>query len=91
MIITIPIFMNEFVVTGRVVTTEEKEALLAKRNRVLAILKEKPNSTTREIAEIIGENARAIHGLLTAMQKQNKVISTLTEQGRIWQIANTIH
>ena len=91
MIITIPVFMNKFIVTGRVIPTEEKEALLAKRNRVLVILKEKPNLTTKEIAEITGDNIRAIHGLLTAMQKQNTVISTLTEQGRIWQIVNTIY
>lgn len=91
MLIVIPVFMNKFTVTGRVVTTEEKEALLAKRNRVLTTLKENPNLTTKEIAEITGENIRALHGLLTAMQKQNKVTSTLTERGRIWQIVNTTY
>ena len=89
MIITIPVFMNQFTVAGRVVTTEEKEALLAKRDRMLTMLKENPNLTTKEIAERAGENIRAVHGLLTAMQKQNKVVSTLTEQGRIWRVVDT--
>lgn len=85
--IIIPLYMNNFNISTQVVSPEEKEARLAIRNKVMTLLQEHPSLTTKEIANAIGKDVRATNGLLTAMYKQNKINSTLTDCGRIWRLA----
>ena len=85
--IIIPLYMNNFNISTQVVSPEEKEARLAVRNKVMTLLQEHPSLTTKEIANAIGKDVRATNGLLTAMYKQNKINSTLTDCGRIWRLA----
>ena len=84
--IIIPLYMNNFNISTQVVSSEEKEARLAVRNKVITLLQENPSLTTKEIANTIGKDVRATNGLLTAMYKQNKINSILTDCGRIWRL-----
>lgn len=84
--IIIPLYMNNFNVSAQIVSPEEKKERLARRNKITTLLKEHTNLTTKEIANAIGENIRNTNGLLIALQKQNKINSTLTDQGRIWRL-----
>ena len=84
--IIIPLYMNNFNISTQVVSPEEKEARLAVRNKVVTLLQEHVSLTTKEIADAIGKDVRATGGLLTAMQKQNKINSILTDCGRVWEI-----
>ena len=85
--IIIPLDMNNFNISAQIVSPEEKEARLAVRNQVITLLQEHISLTTKEIADAIGKDVRATNGLLTAMYKQNKINSTLTDCGRIWRLA----
>lgn len=85
--IIIPLYMNNLNISTQFVSPEEKEARLAVRNKVIVLLQEHTNLTAKEIANAIGKDVRATNGLLTAMQKQNKINSTLTDCGRIWRLA----
>ena len=78
--------MNNFNISTGIVSPEEKEARLAVRNKVMILLKEHISLTTEEIANAIGKDIRATRGLLTAMQKQNKINSILTDCGRMWRL-----
>ena len=84
--IIIPLYMNKFNISTQIVSSEEKEARLAIRNKILDLLQKHTNLTTKEIADAIGKDIRATNGLLIAMQKQNKIGSVLTDQGRIWRL-----
>ena len=84
--IIIPLYMNNFNISTQVVSPEEKEARLAVRNKVVTLLQEHVSLTTKEIADAIGKDVRATSGLLTAMQKQNKINSILTDYGRVWEV-----
>ena len=84
--IIIPLYMNNFNISTQVVSLEEKEVRLAVRNKVITLLQEHPSLTTKEIANAIGKDVRATNGLLTAMYKQNKINSSLTNCGRIWEL-----
>ena len=86
MIIILPLYMNRFNISTQIVSSEEKEARLAIRNKVIDLLQKHTNRTTKEIADAIGKDIRATHGLLTAMQKQNKIDSVLTDRGRLWRL-----
>ena len=86
MIIILPLYMNRFNISTQTVSPEEKEARLATRNKVIDLLQKHTNLTTKEIADAIGKDIRATNGLLIAMQKQNKIDSVLTDQGRIWRL-----
>lgn len=86
MIIILPLYMNRFNISTQIVSSEEKEARLAIRNKVIDLLQKHTNLTTKEIADAIGKDIRATHGLLTAMQKQNKIDSVLTDRGRLWRL-----
>lgn len=80
-------YMNKFInVSTRIVSPEEEKERLARRNKITILLKEYTNLTTKEIANAIGEDIRNTNGLLIALQKQNKINSTLTDQGRIWRL-----
>jgi hypothetical protein len=78
--------MNNFSISTQIVSPKEKEARLAVRNKVITLLEEHINLTTKEIANAIGKDVRATNGLLIAMQKQNKINSILTDCGRIWRL-----
>lgn len=84
--IIIPLYMNNFNISTQVVSPEEKEARLAVRNKVITLLQEHTSLTTKEIANAIEKDVRATNGLLTAMKKQGKINSTLTDCGRIWRL-----
>ena len=84
--IIIPLYMNRFNISTQIVSPEEKEARLAVRNKVKAVLQKHTSLTTREIANTIGKDVRATNGLLIAMQKQNKIDSILTDCGRMWRL-----
>ena len=84
--IIIPLDMNNFNISAQIVSPEEKEARLAVRNKVIALLQEHTILTTKEIANAIGKDVRAANGLLVAMQKQNKINSVLTDCGRVWRL-----
>ena len=85
--IIIPLYMNNFNISTQIVSPEEEATRLAVRNKVITLLQEHTSLTTKEIANIIGKDIRATHGLLTAMRKQNKINSILTDCGRIWELA----
>jgi hypothetical protein len=78
--------MNNFNISTQVVSSEEKEARLAVKNKVITLLQDNVSLTTKEISDAIGKDVRATNGLLTAMQKQNKIDSILTDCGRIWKV-----
>ena len=78
--------MNNFNISAQTVSSEEKEARLAARNQVITLLQKHTNLTTKEIADAIRKDVRAAKGLLTAMQKQNKINSVVTDCGRIWEL-----
>lgn len=84
--IIIPLYINNFNISTRIVSPEEEAARLAVRNKVIILLQEHVSLTTQEIANAIGRNVRFTHGLLTAMKKQNKINSILTDCGRIWRL-----
>lgn len=84
--IIIPLYINNFNISTQVVSPEEKEARLAVRNKVVTLLQEHVSLTTKEIADAIGKDVRTTSGLLTVMQKQNKINSILTDCGRVWEI-----
>ena len=84
--IIIPLYMNNFNISTQIVSPEEREARLAVRNKVITLLQEHINLTTEEIANAIGKDVRSTRGLLTAMQKQNKINSGLTDCGRMWRL-----
>ena len=85
--IIIPIYMNNFSISTQAVSPEEKARRLAVRNKVIILLQEHPDLTTKEIANAIGKDIRATNGLLTAMKEQDKIDSTLTNFGKIWRLA----
>ena len=78
--------MNNFNIGTQVVSSEEKARRLAVRNKVIILLQEHPDLTTKEIANAIEKDIRATNGLLVAMQKQNKIDSILTDCGRVWRL-----
>ena len=78
--------MNNFNISTQVVSPEEKARRLAVRNKVVILLQEHPDLTTKEIANAIEKDIRATNGLLVAMQKQNKINSILTDCGRVWRL-----
>ena len=79
--------MNNFNISTQIVSPEEREARLAVRNKVITLLREHINLTTKEIANAIGKDLRATNALLTAMQKQNKINSGLIDCNRVWRLA----
>lgn len=79
--------MNNFNISTQIVSLEEREAQLAVRNKVITLLREHINLTTKEIANAIGKDLRATNALLTAMQKQNKINSVLIDCNRVWRLA----
>lgn len=79
--------MNNFNISTQIVSPEEREARLAVRNKVITLLREHINLTTKEIANAIGKDLRATNALLTAMQKQNKINSVLIDCNRVWRLA----
>ena len=85
--IIIPLYMNNFNISTQIVSPEEREARLAVRNKVITLLREHINLTTKEIANAIGKDLRATNALLTAMQKQNKINSGLIDCNRVWRLA----
>lgn len=78
--------MNNFNISTQIVSPEEREARLAVRNKVITLLREHINLTTKEIANAIGKDLRATNALLTAMQKQNKINSVLIDCSRVWRL-----
>ena len=84
--IIIPLYMNNFNISTQIVSPEEREAQLAVRNKVITLLQEHINLTTKEIANAIGKDLRATNALLTAMQKQNKINSVLIDCNRVWRL-----
>ena len=78
--------MNNFNISTQIVSPEEREARLAVRNKVITLLQEHINLTTKEIANAIRKNLRATNALLTAMQKQNKINSVLIDCNRVWRL-----
>lgn len=84
--IIIPLYMNNFNISTQIVSPEEREARLAVRNKVITLLREHINLTTKEIANAIGKDLRATNALLTAMQKQNKINSVLIDCSRVWRL-----
>ena len=84
--IIIPLYMNNFNISTQIVSPEEREARLAVRNKVITLLREHINLTTKEIANAIGKDLRATNALLTAMQKQNKINSILIDCDRVWML-----
>ena len=84
--IIIPLYMNNFNISTQIVSPEEREARLAVRNKVITLLQEHINLTTKEIANAIGKDLRATNALLTAIQKQNKINSVLIDCNRVWRL-----
>ena len=78
--------MNNFNISTQIVSPEEREARLAVRNKVITLLREHINLTTKEITNAIGKDLRATNALLTAMQKQNKINSVLIDCNRVWRL-----
>ena len=78
--------MNNFNISTQIISPEEREARLAVRNKVITLLQEHINLTTKEIANAIGKDLRATNALLTAMQKQNKINSVLIDCNRVWRL-----
>ena len=78
--------MNNFNISTQIISPEEREARLAVRNKVITLLQEHINLTTKEIANAIGKELRATNALLTAMQKQNKINSVLIDCNRVWRL-----
>lgn len=79
--------MNNFNISTQIIFPEEREARLAVRNKVITLLREHINLTTKEIANAIGKDLRATNALLIAMQKQNKINSVLIDCNRVWRLA----
>ena len=79
--------MNNFNIGTQVVSLEEKARRLAVRNQVITLLQKHTNLTAKEIADAIGKDIRATHGLLTAMQKQNQINSIVIDCNRVWRLA----
>lgn len=84
--IIIPLYINNFNISTRIVSPEEEAARLTVRNKVIILLQEHISLTTKEIANAIGKDVRATHGLLTAMKKQEKINSILTNCGIVWRL-----
>ena len=78
--------MNNFNISTQIIFPEERETRLAVRNKVITLLREHINLTTKEIANAIGKDLRATNGLLTAMQKQNKINSVLIDCDKMWRL-----
>lgn len=78
--------MNNFNISTQIVSPEEREARLAVRNKIITLLQEHINLTTKEIANAIRKDLRATNALLTAMQKQNKINSVLIDCNRVWRL-----
>ena len=78
--------MNNFNISTQIVSPEEREARLAVKNKVITLLREHITLTTKEIANAIGKDLRATNGLLTAMQKQNKINSVLIDCDKMWRL-----
>lgn len=85
--IIIPLYMNNFSLSAEIVSEEEKEKRIAKRNEILNILRNNNEGLSiKKIASIINKDVRAVHGIMTALQKQNKVYNVFVKNERIWKI-----
>lgn len=85
--IIIPLYMNNFSLSTEIVSEEEKEKRIAVRNKILSILRNNNEGlSAKKIASIINKDVRAVHGIMTALQKQNKVYNIIIENERIWKI-----
>lgn len=81
-IIPIPLYMNNFNTNTQIVFLEEEV-----QNKVMILLQEHTSLTTKEIADAIGKSVQATHGLLTAMEEQDKINSIVIDYRRVWKLA----
>lgn len=89
--IIIPLYMNNFSLSTEIVSEEEKEKRIAVRNEILNILRNNNEGLSiKKIASIINKDVRAVQGIMTALQKQNKVYNVLVKNERIWKIEKGI-
>ena len=85
--IIIPLYMNNFSLSAGIVTKEEKEKRIAKRNEILNILRNNNEGlSTKKIASIINKDIRTVQGIMTVLQKQNKVYNIVIKNEKIWKI-----
>lgn len=85
--IIIPLYMNNFSLSAEIVTKEEKEKRIAKRNEILNILRNNNEGlSTKKIASIINKDIRTVQGIMTVLQKQNKVYNIVIKNEKIWKI-----
>ena len=89
--IIIPLYMNNFSLSAEIVTKEEKEKCIAKRNEILNILRNNNEGlSTKKIASIINKDIRTVQGIMTVLQKQNKVYNIVIKNEKIWKIEKGI-
>lgn len=83
------IYINIPKICSYVVSKEEKQKIIDRRNAVLTILKSNNlGLTMREISNKVGYDIRTTQAILTVLAKNNEIITFFTENGRVWRICD---
>lgn len=81
------IFFYKPKICSYIISKEEKQKIIDRRNAVLAILKNSNSAlTVREIANKVGYDIRSTQAILTVLAKNGEIITFSTENGRLWRI-----
>ena len=81
------IYFNVPKVCTYIISEEERQKVINRRNAVLTVLKINNSAlTVREIANKVGYDVRTTQAILTVLAKKNEIITFSTEKGRLWRI-----
>ena len=86
--ILMPIFMPKPKVDFYVRSPEEKIEVTARREAVLQVLSRNDNLTLQDIAIKTNQSVRTTQAILTVLQKNGKIESVYTEQGKLWRVCS---
>lgn len=81
------IYFNMPKVCTYIISEEERQKVINRRNAVLTVLKNNNlGLSVREIANKVGYDIRTTQAILTVLAKNNEIITFSTENGRLWRI-----
>lgn len=72
-----------------IISEEERQKVINRRNAVLTVLKSNIfGLTTQEIANKVGYDIRSTQAILTVLAKNGEIITFFTENGRMWRVCD---
>ena len=81
------IYFNIPKICTYIISEEERQKIIDKRNAVLTVLKSNNlGLSMREIANKVGYDIRTTQAILTVLAKNGKIITFFTKNGRLWRI-----